>query len=1068
MFHAGRRLLVGHALIWVVLAVLAAAAPAQIVTQASDSLRTGWYPNQPTLTPTMLSSERFGRSFDHRIQGQVYAQPLVANGVLLVATNSDFIYGFDAETGDLLWQRSVGPPVESSGGPDGGWCPNPSPHIGVLGTPVIDADTSTAYFVAKGYAPGNAGPSGPTRFQLHAIALDSGDERPDFPVTIAGDAQNLPDTPFGPDYHLQRPGLLLMDGTIYAGFGGICDISPYHGWIAAVSTSGHMAGLWATSPEGASIWQAGGALVSDGPGQILFSTGNSSTFDGAGAPPPGPGRQPPQGLGQAVARVEVEAGGLMRATDFFSPWNNVALDEADADLGSSAPMALPEQYFGTPSVPRLLLQDGKEGHLYVLNRDDLGGMGQGPDGDDQVVQRLGPDGGVWDAMATWPGDGGFVYVTTVVREIIGSGELHAYAYSVENGQPRLSLAAASDDAFAYGSGSPIVTSDGTRSGSGIMWGTRCPTPRCSDAELRAYAATPVGEQLELLWSSPIGIANKFTAPGVGDGRIFVGTRDGRIVGYGPVPALAGPDVSFATTGVSHSDSREATFTAQEDMTVTEIRLEGPVFGVDLSSLSLPLQLRAGESFSLPLTFAPQAVGAVAASLTIVTTQGTRAFQLSGRGATPVLSPSTGRLEFGLTLIGDERSKTVSLMNNGDVPVTIRSVATPAEPFHVVTRTPEPGTVLEPGGAISFQVAFHPSAAGRFSDGIEVQTEDRATAIALSGVALTTPLESPPVAFPATLVGQVAHSHVTFTATRDITVKSLSGLNPPFSIESISALVPGKLRAGESLTAGVAFAPRRAGSSTGHLTVGTSDLPVSVELSARGGTARLVASSAAINLGAIAAGVSAHGSLSFTVDGDAPLTIQAVHPPAAPFSVHGVPPDGTTLAPGEDFAVTLDFAPLLPGEFSGELVLDTTAGPVRVLVTGTGTGTGTVPFVAPSISPALPATPALQSLSIGSVRLMSDGRRVARVRYRLSAAATVTVGIARLLRRHDCRRRPRGCTRSKRLTWKRTLGGHTGLNRARLTLPPLPPGHYLLTAALTGSDGAGGAPRSAPFLVAARR
>jgi outer membrane protein assembly factor BamB len=1055
-----RRLLLACALVWGLLTLVTTSASAQIVTQDSDSLRTGWYPNQPALTPQTVSSERFGRIFDHRIQGQVYAQPLVANGVLFVATSSDVIYGFDPQTGDLLWERSVGPPVESSGGPTGG-CPNPSPHIGVLGTPVIDGDANTAYFIAKGYVAGDAGAGAPTRFQLHAVDLADGSERSGFPVEIAGSAQNLPGIPFDPEYHLQRPGLLLTDGTIYAGFGGICDSSPFYGWLAAISTSGQMKGMWLASSAGASIWQSGGALASDGPGQVIFSTGNSSTFDGGGAPPPGPGRQPPAQLGESVVRVDARPDGTMQATDFFSPWNNVALDEADADLSSSSPMALPEQWFGTPSVPRLLLQDGKEGYLYVLDRDQLGGMGQGPDGHDQVVQRLGPDGGVWDAMAAWPGDGGFVYVTTVVTEVIGTGALHAYAYGVENGRPRLSLTAASDDAFAYGSGSPIVTSDGLRPGSGIVWGTRCPSGRCLDAELRAYAATPHDGHLELLLSSPIGIANKFTAPGVGDGRIFVGTRDGRIVGYGPVPALAGPDVSFGMTAVSRTGRREATFTALEDMTVTDVRLEDARFGADLSALSLPLQLRAGESFSLPLTFTPSGEGAVAAPLTIVTANGTRAFLLSGRGAMPTLSPSMSSLEFEPILVGTERSATVSLTNTGEVPVTTRSVATPGGPFHV-TGAPAPGSVLEPGAATDLHVTFHPTADGTFSGSIDVQTEVGATAIPVTGVGLSEPLERAAVAFPATLVGQVAHRGVTLTATRDITIRSLGDVTPPFSVDSVSTALPVDLRAGESIAADLVFTPTRVGPSTGRLTVGTSDLPMSVELSGRGGTATLEASSTAIDLGEVAAGGSARRSVSFTAAGDTPLTLRAAHRPAPPFGVDGVPPDGTTLAPGEHFAVTLDFAPLLPGSFSGELVLDTLAGPARVSVTGTGT----VPDVAARPLPALSARPELRSLRIGSVRLMRDGRRVARVRYRLSAAATVTVGLTRLLARRDCRGRPRACTRSRHLAWQRTLAGDAGLNRARLLLPPLPPGHYALLAAPAGSDGAVGAARSAPFQVLA--
>jgi len=1053
-----RLLLLVCILAWGLLTAVVTSVSAQIVTQDSDSLRTGWYPNQPVLTPQTVSSESFGRVFDRHVQGQVYAQPLVANDVLLVATNSDYLYGFDAKTGTPLWERSVGPPVESSGGPAGGLCTNPSPHIGVLGTPVIDADTNTAYLVAKGYAPGNAGPRGPTRFQLHAIALDSGDERPDFPVTIAGDAQNLPDTPFDPDFHLQRPGLLLMDGAIYAGFGAICDISPYHGWVAAVSTSGHMAGLWATSPEGASIWQAGGALVSDGPGQILFTTGNSSTFDGAGAPPPGPGRQPPAGLGQAVVRVEVEAGGLMRATDFFSPWNNVVLDETDADLGSSAPMALPEQYFGTPSVPRLLLQDGKEGYLYVLDRDDLGGMGQGPDGHDKLVQRLGPYGGVWDAMASWPGDGGYVYVTSVVGVDHGPGVLNAYAYGEQGGDPHFALAGASDDRYGYGSGSPIVTSDGTSPGSAIVWGTWCPTGSCIDSELRAYAAVPSDGHLRLLWRSWIGVANKFTAPGVGDGRVYVGTRDGHIISYGAAPALAGSDMSFDPTLVGESATQQATFTAHEPMTVTDVTVDDPGFEVDLSALKLPLDLSAGSSFTLPVTFAPERSGVSDTALTIITSDGVRAFRVTGRGLRGELTPLVTRVDFEDTVVDGESVLPVALRNTGDIPLTVRVAHAPDAPF----RSRLQGTtVVRPDETFAFQVTFHPLTPGTFTSEIGLESETGTVAIPLAGTALSPALSASALAFPTTPVGQTVHRTATFMATRAITVGSIDTPFAPFSVGAVEPPLPAALKAGESLSADVAFSPTVAGSVRARLRLNTSDLPVDIDLLGEGAMARFETSSPAIDFGSLAAGTSAHRVLHLAASGEMPIAIHAVRPPLPPFSVHGAPAAGTVLDPGTGLDMTIDYAPPFAGSFSGELVLETAVGPLRVGLSGSATVPLVPPVVAAPPSAQAQAVPVVSDLRIR----LAHGR--AQLRYRLSRAATVDVGLVRMPARRGCGTRRGACPRARRLAWRRTLRGRPGLNRAPLRLPSLAPGRYELLVQPRTEPGLTGTQRSVPFRIRRR-
>ncbi|HEX4838654.1 MAG TPA: PQQ-binding-like beta-propeller repeat protein, partial [Solirubrobacteraceae bacterium] len=518
------------------LSIAVAPAFGEIVTQDSESMRSGWYPNEPLLSQATLGGGTFGQIFKTPVQGQVYAQPLVANGKVFVATNDDWIYGLDPQTGEVLWHRSVGPPENVADEPGGGWCPNPTPHIGILGTPVIDSASNVAYFVAKTYVPSVSGSK--TAFYMHAVDLANGQEQPNFPVLISGSAENLPSVQFEADYSLQRPGLLLMNGVVYAGFGSICDIAPFHGWVVGVSTTGHQTALWTTSPLGGSIWQSGGALVSDGPGRIIFSTGNSSTFDGGGAPPKGPGSAPPSGLAESVVKVGVQPNGSLKAEDFFSPVNNVELDQNDTDLGSSAPMALPSQYFGTPNIPHLLVQDGKEGIVFLLNRDNLGGMGQGPGNSDQVVQWLGPNGGVWDAMASWPGDGGYVYIINVNEEFSGQGNLRAYKYSVnEGGNPAFALAASSPGLFAFGSGSPVVTSDGTTAGSGVVWTTLCAAGSCEgESELRAYAAvpgnhaSPPSNELVQLWSAQIGEANKFSAPGVGENRIYVGTHDQNIIG----------------------------------------------------------------------------------------------------------------------------------------------------------------------------------------------------------------------------------------------------------------------------------------------------------------------------------------------------------------------------------------------------------------------------------------------------------------------------------------------------------------------------------------------------------
>jgi IPT/TIG domain/PQQ-like domain len=532
-------LLRGLAIIAVAILALAAGAGSAVaeVTGASDNLRTGWYSDQPALTSSLLTGGSFQQVFKNSLHGQIYAQPLTVNGTLVVATEDNWVYGLDPNSGAIRWEKQVGTPVNALEKPIE--CPDLSPHIGITGTPVIDTEHGIVYFVSNQYVSGNI------VWYMHAVELVSGNEVPNFPVEIKGEAQNLPGVNFRPEQELQRPGLLMMNGVVYAAFGSHCDNGPYQGWVAGVSTSGQLTTMWASARKGASIWQGGGGLISDGPGQILFATGNGEGNSGEGDPKAGPGKSPPEELGDSVVRVAVQPNGSLKASDFFSPFNTAELDKTDLDLGSGAPISLPSQYFGTPSVPHLLIEPSKKGDLYLLNRDELGGMGQAEGGKDKVVQTVGAFGGVWGGSAVWPGDGGYVYIPGVApygTGATGAGavdNLRFFKYGTEKDEPRLSLAATSSEGFAFGSGAPIVTSNGATNGTAIVWITQCPPKfpaSCNESKLRAYSAVPVEGAMHELFSAPIGQATKFSRPDASNGHIYVGNREGVVFGYG-VPGL---------------------------------------------------------------------------------------------------------------------------------------------------------------------------------------------------------------------------------------------------------------------------------------------------------------------------------------------------------------------------------------------------------------------------------------------------------------------------------------------------------------------------------------------------
>ncbi|HEV7965247.1 MAG TPA: PQQ-binding-like beta-propeller repeat protein, partial [Actinoplanes sp.] len=544
----GRRL--AYATLAVILALVsvhglrttASPAYADNLTNSRDNLRTGWDPAEPALAPSSVTSTTFGQLFATKVQGQVYAQPLIIGDMLVVATEDNYVYGLDAASGAIRWQRSVGTPWPASAI----GCADLTPNLGNTSTGVYDPGTGSVYFTTKV----NDGPDLlHPNWYMHAVDARTGAERTDWPVKIVGTPANDPAHPFTPYDVNQRPGLLLLDGVVYLAFGAQCDHGHYVGWVAGVNTGTRAISMWsdevgATSSE-AGIWQGGGGLVSDGPGRIFLSTGNGIT------PPDGPGSNPPQQLSESVVRLGVAADGTIAAKDFFSPANAALLDRNDQDLGSGAPVALPAPYFGTGAIPQLMVQIGKDGRLFLLNRDRLGGKNQKAGGGDDVVQTLGPYKGVWGKPAAYGGEGGYVYV------VQNSDSMLAFKYGTDGtGRPALSLAGNTSEHFGYTSSSPIVTSDATSPGSAVVWANNVDGPSGANGRLCAYNAVPANSHLNLLRCFPIGTATKFSTPASSNGRVYTGTRDGVVYGFGQptTAALQTTQTGFGDVMVSQTST----------------------------------------------------------------------------------------------------------------------------------------------------------------------------------------------------------------------------------------------------------------------------------------------------------------------------------------------------------------------------------------------------------------------------------------------------------------------------------------------------------------------------------
>ena len=569
--HTARAAIVAAALAVVVPTMVVApqVAQADLTTVSGNALRQGWVSNETALTPAAVAGGLHLR-FDTALSsaGQVYAEPLVVGSEVIVATETDWVYGVNRYTGAVIWSKSLGTPEPSTQV----GCADVTPDLGVTSTPVYDASTSTIYVAARTWDGTTA------MWKVHALSLSSGADRTSngWPVVLDNlPASNQPALRFDPTHQQQRPGLLLMGGRVFASFASSCDIDPYQGWIASVATSGSPSPLMWTAESSATdtqpnaeggIWMSGGGLMSDGAGRMFFSTGNGycatsppASTDKCFSPPVGPGTSNNNDLGESVARVQVNGNGTLTAVDHFTPYNAPTLSSQDADLGSSGVVALPDNFGNVPGHPHLLVLGGKNGRDYLLDRDSLGGRtaANANNTDTGVVAEtlLGAS-PVFGHAAIWPGNGGYIYFpgfsfNPCPRYTCG---LDAYQVHVNGGVVSLDRAGTASTPVGFGTGSPVVSSNGTTSGTALVWQVEMPnTSGETVPELRTYLPVPNSTTHHLTMVSHIPLphpVDKFIVPTIDKGQVFIGTADGHLLAY---EGCSGPPLAGDFTGDGNAD-----------------------------------------------------------------------------------------------------------------------------------------------------------------------------------------------------------------------------------------------------------------------------------------------------------------------------------------------------------------------------------------------------------------------------------------------------------------------------------------------------------------------------------
>ena len=389
-----------------------AGGPEAVTTYHYDNYRTGWNQNETTLTPANVASSSFGLLETVTLDDQVDAQPLYVPGVSITAgkypgthnvvyveTGNNTIYAIDAQSGVVLLSPNFGTPVRSPLG-----CNNNAPNVGITSTPVIDLTSNTMYVMV--YTKTSSGPS----YHIHALDLGSLTDKVTPQLVVA--SRTLTDGStfaFNATYQRQRPALLLANETVYAGFGSFCDsaVNLSRGWLLGWQTgtltplaANQLFDTQATSPNNfflSSIWMSGYGPAADESGNVLVVTGNSdysgTTYDGV------------TNIQESVIKLSPN---LETVLDLFTPTDWAYLDESDYDFGSGGIMLLPPQ---SGTLPNLAVAAGKEGTMFLLNQESLGGYSTSGN---NVL-------GTYSIGSCWCGESYFVDPKDSTSRVVSSG-----------------------------------------------------------------------------------------------------------------------------------------------------------------------------------------------------------------------------------------------------------------------------------------------------------------------------------------------------------------------------------------------------------------------------------------------------------------------------------------------------------------------------------------------------------------------------------------------------------------------------------------------------------------------
>jgi len=482
-------------------------APVSVMTFHNNRMRTAWNPFETDLTPASVASGSFGLLQTLYVDGNVMAQPLIVSGilmpdgivhnVLIVATGHNTVYAYDAETYATLWQVNLGPSQTSR---DVG-CTDVTPEYGISSTPVIirtGLQTATLFVVAA---------TEPARYsfhtQLHALNLATGaDNVPPREIAPKARLSNGQVLAYDPQNEWNRAGLAWANYSLYVAIGSHCDLKLGNatGWLLRYTRNLFPVQAFNTiqlpaSLEMAGIWMSGAAPAVDEAGNIFVVTGNGGYSQRAG----------PSNYGESVISLSAD---LKTVNGTFTPANFQTLNNDDKDFGAGGILLLP--LTAGQAAPPMAVAMGKDPTLYLLNRSALGGL-QGAGGAPLQALKQ-PLGGVWGTPAYYNGPTGARVYYQMDGDVLRG-------FAVDSMTGKLSDVVDGTSSAGFGGSMPIVSSNGRRANTGIVWLIR----RGPTLQLEAYDAVKLGAPIFTAaagsWSNSFG--NAYVSPLEANGRVYV-------------------------------------------------------------------------------------------------------------------------------------------------------------------------------------------------------------------------------------------------------------------------------------------------------------------------------------------------------------------------------------------------------------------------------------------------------------------------------------------------------------------------------------------------------------------